>query len=92
MKEIELKTDEIFSCLGGVYIQKDSSSKSRKSRRGRDKDASNTGDDDDDDDEKVVDLWHLRQLAISKHAFVSASIRKRAWLKLVHADEHIFTS
>lgn len=45
-----------------------------------------------DDDERVVDLWHLRQLAISNHGLVNASIRKRVWPKLVGANEHILTA
>ena len=92
MKEIELKTDEIFSCLSGVYFQKDSSPESRKSRDKDNINHNNDDDDDDDDNEKVVDLWHLRQLAISRRGLLSATIRKRVWLKLVGANEHILTS
>lgn len=75
----ELKKDEILSCLNGVCIRPQT--KSQHSRR-----ASHNN---FDDDEKVVDLWHLRELAISKHGLVSASIRKRVWPKLVGANEHI---
>lgn len=71
-KQIEIKTDEILSCLNGVFMIE--------------------SDDVADDEERVVDLWHLRQLAISKRGLVSATIRKRVWPKLVGANEHILTA
>lgn len=45
-----------------------------------------------DDEGKVVNLWHLRQLAITRHGLVNASIRKRVWPKLVGANEQILTA
>lgn len=41
---------------------------------------------------KLVDLWHLRQLALTYGGLINASIRKRAWLKLLDANDHIFTT
>lgn len=76
-QEKEDKIDEILNCLNGV-------STSRTSATSIDPEHS--------DDEKVVDLWHLRELAISKHGLVNANIRKRAWPKLVGANEHILNS
>lgn len=43
-------------------------------------------------EEKLVDLWHLRQLALTHGGLINASIRKRAWLKLLDANDHIFTT
>jgi hypothetical protein len=59
IKDAEIKTEEILSCLNGVWPSH----------------ASNGGTLDEDD--KVVDLWHLRQLAISRGGLLSATIRKR---------------
>jgi len=73
---IEDKKKEIQNCLnGGLRLL--SPSKNR--------------DFDEEDDKIVVDLWHLRQLALSKGGLLNASIRKQAWLKLIDANENIFT-
>jgi len=45
-----------------------------------------------DDEDKVVDLWHLRHLSLSRGGLISPTIRKRAWPKLVGVDEHILTT
>jgi hypothetical protein len=39
-----------------------------------------------------VDLWQLRQLALTRGGFVNSSIRKRAWPKLVGAHQKILQS
>lgn len=44
------------------------------------------------DDEKPVDLWQLRDLALSNGGLVNSSIRKRAWLKLTDACDHILSA
>ena len=41
---------------------------------------------------KLIDLWHLRQLALTPGGLINASIRKRGWIKLVDANDHIFTT
>jgi Rab-GTPase-TBC domain len=41
---------------------------------------------------EAVDLWHLRDLALSRGGLVNSSIRKRAWPKLVGAHEQLFQS
>ena len=79
MKQRERKVDEILDCLNGVRSTSATTS-------------SGENDADCNDDEKVVDLWHLRQLAISQHGLVNANIRKRAWPKLVGVNEHILNS
>lgn len=79
MKRKEEKVDEILDCLNGVTNFRTSETLSKN-------------DLDYNDDEKVVDLWHLRQLAISEHGLVNANMRKRAWPKLVGANEHILNS
>lgn len=81
IKERERKIDEILSCLNGVIQASSSPSTSRGHPHAQ-----------YDEDEKVVDLWHLRQLAITRNGLVSATIRKRAWPKLVGANEHILTT
>jgi len=45
-----------------------------------------------EDEDRVVDLWHLRHLALSRGGLMSPSLRKRAWPKLVGVDEHILTT
>ena len=37
----------------------------------------------DDDNDDVVDLWKLRELALSRGGFISSTLRKGAWPKLV---------
>mmetsp|Transcript_11624 Transcript_11624/g.17623 ORF Transcript_11624/g.17623 Transcript_11624/m.17623 type:complete len:939 (-) Transcript_11624:223-3039(-) len=99
MKHREEKIDEILSCLNGVVPTSLSPSSQghthghdlpsdirSRSRRGRSRE-----DYIYDEETKVVDLWHLRQLAI-KGGLQSANIRKRAWPKLVGANEHILTT
>jgi hypothetical protein len=83
-RQNERKIDEILSCLNGIFIPQDASQKSSRDKK--------DDTDDDTDDERVVNLWHLRQLAISRHGLVSATIRKRAWPKLVGANEHILNT
>jgi hypothetical protein len=41
----------------------------------------------DGDDE--VDLWHLRELALTRGGFVSAQVRKRAWPKLMGVHQQV---
>ena len=41
----------------------------------------------DGDDE--VDLWHLRELALTRGGFLSAQVRKRAWPKLMGAHQQV---
>jgi len=43
----------------------------------------------DDGDDDTVNLWHLRELALTKGGLVSHSIRKRAWPKLMGAHEQV---
>lgn len=76
---VEKKSDEILDCLNGVPIP----ASARKSRSRRE---------DISEEDRLVDLWHLRQLALSKGGLLNASIRKRAWLKLVDANEGILMS
>jgi len=45
-----------------------------------------------DDEDRVVDLWHLRHLALSRGGLMTPGLRKRAWPKLVGVDEHILTT
>jgi hypothetical protein len=70
---IEHKHEEIQKCLNGEL------SISSPSKSGVDAKENDT----------VVDLWHLRQLALSKGGLLNASLRKQAWLKLVDANESI---
>lgn len=71
---IEHKHEEIQKCLNGE-LRICSTNKS--------------GVDAKENDTVVVDLWHLRQLALSKGGLLNASLRKQAWLKLVDANESI---
>jgi hypothetical protein len=38
---------------------------------------------------RAVDLWHLRQLALSRGGLIDSNLRKQAWLKLVDSNEKI---
>ena len=80
MKRKEEKIDEILDCLNGIKNTHRSSETLTRNNV------------DYNDDEKVVDLWNLRQLAISEYGLVNPNIRKRAWPKLVGANEHILNS
>ena len=42
--------------------------------------------------EEEVDLWKLRDLALSRGGLIHAQIRKQAWPKLVAAHEQILVS
>jgi hypothetical protein len=73
---VENKKDEIQNCLnGGLRLPS----------------RSKYGVSDKDDEKIVVDLWHLRQLALSKGGLLNTSIRKQAWLKLIDGNESILT-
>mmetsp|Transcript_36995 Transcript_36995/g.81028 ORF Transcript_36995/g.81028 Transcript_36995/m.81028 type:complete len:903 (-) Transcript_36995:1020-3728(-) len=39
--------------------------------------------------EEVVDLWHLRSLALQPGGLLNSSIRRRAWPKLLGVDAHV---
>jgi hypothetical protein len=39
----------------------------------------------------VVDLWKLRELALSKGGLLTPNLRKRAWLKLSACHEQVFS-
>ena len=41
------------------------------------------------DAEEVVDLWHLRSLALQPGGLLNSSIRRRAWPKLLGVDAHV---
>lgn len=43
----------------------------------------------DNEDIRAVDLWHLRELALSRGGLINANLRKQAWLKLVDSNEKI---
>ena len=73
------KADDILSCLGGVQA----TAVTRKSRQ----DISSK-----EEQERVVDLWCLRQQALTRGGLLNASIRKQAWLKLVDANEDVLMS
>jgi len=38
---------------------------------------------------RAVDLWHLRQLALSRGGLINSNIRKQAWLKIVDSNEKV---
>jgi hypothetical protein len=40
----------------------------------------------------VVDLWKLRELALSRGGLLTPNLRKRAWLKLTASHEQVFSS
>lgn len=73
---VQRKMNEILMCLAGVPVTT-STSKRRNSRSATD---------------KVVDLWHLRQLALTRGGLLNATIRKQVWLKLVDANEGVLMS
>ena len=50
------------------------------------------GSNNEDYEKRVVNLWHLRALALSRGGLVCATIRKLAWTKLVGVSEHVILS
>ncbi len=90
----DAKADEIRSCLNGTILNmpKLNASDSRRKSTNYDSPTRTCSTNITTEDEKMVDLWHLRQLALSRGGLLDASNRKRAWLKLVNANEHILTS
>ena len=76
------KMNEILTCLDGVPAAILPSGQGRESiQNGVSSDSA-----------KVVDLWHLRQLALTTGGLLNASTRKQVWLKLVEANEDVLMS
>lgn len=73
---IDEKRLEIEECLSGR----------RYGQSQEDEDSTHT---DTKEDIEVVDMWRLRQLALSRGGLLDVSIRKRAWIKLIDASESI---
>merc|ERR1719223_718101 len=42
-----------------------------------------------EEEDPLIDLWHLRYLALTRGGLLSPAIRKRVWPKLVGVNEHI---
>lgn len=78
---LESKANDIISCLGGVPVAALGTARTSRSKRG-------SGSEPD----RVVDLWHLRQLALTRGGLLNARIRKQAWLKLVDANRDVLMS
>lgn len=47
------------------------------------------GQDEGIEEVRAIDLWHLRQLALSRGGLINSNLRKQAWLKLVDSNEKI---
>ena len=89
------KEQEISSCLNGTTTatrrrrkRKNLSSSSSKTQGGGGEGLLALSEEDD----TVVDLWKLRQLAITKGGYLSNALRRQAWPKLVCAYQDVVLS
>ena len=91
MEEKEKKVREIGRCLAGIprsslslSLPSLSGSASALDHNNRADNADNTDNDEEKEEEElVVDLWHLRSLALSPGGLLNPHLRRRSWPKLL---------